>query len=99
MSTYTLVGIVVGLSLTVCNVGARIAWNRGEPDLLDAVELVLACLAAAGSVKLFVLAIGSQEIPILDTEDRGYMVLGSICVMWVAVLTVIRVFRRVMTHP
>jgi hypothetical protein len=92
--TYTLIGVVAGLLLAGCDVVLRIVLKRGEPELLDAVELVLACLAAAGSVKLFVLATGNQEIPALDAEDRGYMVVGSLCVCWVAVLGVVRVFRR-----
>lgn len=94
MSTYTLVGVVAGLLLTMLDVVFCVVRKRNQPDLLDAVELMLAALAAAGSVKLFVLAVGGSEIGSLDTEDRGYMVVGSLCVMWVSVLTAIRVFQR-----
>jgi hypothetical protein len=95
MSSYSLVGAVVGLALS----GAYVIWalvssRHEKPELTDAAELLLGALAGAGAVKLFVIATSAGEIAGLQNEDRGYMVLGALGVMWVSIVTTTRVFTR-----
>lgn len=80
--------------MTAFYVGWEVFKRNGSPDLFDAVQLLLGCLAAQGAIKLSVLAVGPAEIPTLNDEERGYMLLGSFAVIWVSVATIAKVFKR-----
>lgn len=93
MSAFTLIGVVTGLVLAGCNVVIRLLKRR-DPDLLDAVELLLATLAIGGAINVFSLAVAGDNLEGIDAEVRTFMAVGSFCVIWVAVLAIVRVFRR-----
>lgn len=93
MSDFTLGGTLIGVALIV----AYVAWSvrRGRrPELNDAAELFLGALAGAGGVKLAVIAFTAEQLKPLTDEDRGYMILGAVGVLWIAGATAARVFSR-----
>lgn len=95
MSDYSLIGLIVGGVLTAAYVISAVMKKGKSPELVGAVELILAALVAASAVHLCLLAIDAQELVELGNEDRACMVIGSLGVMWAWVVTTLRIFGDV----
>lgn len=94
MPVYTFWGCIAGLVVSGVYVLWALTKTKTKPELGDASEIILAGLLGSGGVKLLVLALGPHEIGPLEAEDRGYLFVGSVAVLWVAGVTAGRVFLR-----
>lgn len=88
MSVYLASGI--GLGVILIAVYVYRAWP--DPDLQVGVQIFIAAVGVSSGVKLFVAAVttSAADIKPLGNEDRAYIILGAIALVWVSALFAIR---------
>jgi hypothetical protein len=97
VSGYVLAGLIAGAVLVVVHVMRRRGRPAG-PRLERGVELVLYGQAVAAGVRLIVLAITKKHLGPLSEEDRVYIVIGGLALIWIAIGAIAREFRTIPTQ-
>lgn len=92
MSVYVLGGFTLGLALIAAYI--RVATKRGEaPDLTVAVILMLSALSVTTGIKVIVLCVTADSVKPFTEEDRIYIALGGIALLWVSLMSISSAFQ------
>jgi hypothetical protein len=94
VSGYVLAGLVLGAILVLVHI-ARCRGARVTPRLERGVELILYGQAVAAGIRLSVLAATQKHFKPLSDEDRVYLVIGGLALIWVSVSSIAREFKQV----
>jgi hypothetical protein len=91
MSLYLLGGFTLGLLLVAAYIS--VALRRDErADLTMAVILILSALSVATGLKVIVLCITADTVEPFGEEDRIYIALGGIALLWVSFMSIAAAF-------
>jgi len=87
LNGYLLAGFSLGLLLIAAYV--RAAVRRDErPELALAIVLMLSALTIASGVKVIVLCVTAATVKPFADEDRVYIALGGIALLWVSLISI-----------
>jgi len=90
---YTFSGIILGVVLILSFVVMRLTTQGDTPQLADAVGLFLSCLAIALGARLCWMSVAENALVAVQNE-RPYIFLAGIAIIWVSVATIHRVFEK-----
>ena len=91
INAYVLAGVILGSVLVGLYLFASLR-RKNTPNLRDAAVLFLASCGASAGVKLCVMSVSSASLAALN-EERAYIFLGGLAVVWISSETIIRVFK------
>jgi hypothetical protein len=92
LSAYVLGGFTLGLLLIAAYI--RVATKSGEtPDLSVGVILMLSALSVATGIKVIVLCVTADSVEPFTEEDRIYIALGGIALLWVSSMSINSAFQ------
>lgn len=94
MNGYLLAGFILGGVLIAVRVGIGIKQKK-RPGLETAVILMISALSIATGVKVIKICITADSLRPFADEDRVYIALGGIALIWVSVGTIVAGLRRV----
>ncbi len=90
---YILLGISAGVLCVLAYVLTTVRHQTRKVLLSDGVMLFLATSGIAAGIKVCTIALNRSLLTTLK-EERTYIFLGGLAVIWVSVDTVIRIFRE-----
>jgi hypothetical protein len=86
LSGYLLAGFLLGAALIIGHV--VLSLRLGITPLLDiAVLLMVSGLGVAGGTRIVVLCISADSLGPFHAEDRVYLALGGVALIWVSIST------------
>lgn len=93
MNGYLLVGFILGAILIAVRVALGVKCNR-RPGLENAVVLMISALSIATGVKVIKICVTADSLKPFADEDRVYIALGGLALIWVSVGTILAGFKK-----
>lgn len=90
MSDYLLGGFVIGVVFIVIYV---VRERRSEPNLGTAAVLLISGIGITTGVRLMVICVTVKKLMPFGEEDRVYIFIGGLAVIWVSVEAIVRTLR------
>lgn len=92
MSGYLLAGLVLGAVLFAIYVWRSTKARKGL-QLEMAAALLLSSISVAAGVKLIEICVTADSLKPFADEDRAYIILGGIALVWVSVQAIWNIVR------
>lgn len=93
MSGYLIAGASLGAVLIICHIGISL-YDRVGPRLEMATLLMTSGLGIAGGARIAYLAVSADKLGPFHGEDRVYLALGGLALVWVSIATAWTTFRE-----
>jgi len=92
MSGYLLAGFVLGIVLIAARIWIGVK-EKTRPGLESAVILMVSALSVATGVKVIKICVTADSLKPFADEDRVYIALGGLALIWVSVATIFSALR------
>lgn len=92
MNSYLLAGFIIGAALIAIHIAVGIMRKQG-PRLEGAVVLMISALSIATGVKVIKICITASSLKPFADEDRVYIALGGLALIWVSVGTILAIMK------
>jgi hypothetical protein len=98
LSAYVLAGVLIAVVLVAAYVALSLRRATAPPPKLEtAVTIVLSATAVASGAKVGVIAVTESDLEPFTGEDRVFIFLGSLALVWVSVAQVWKAFKPFVT--
>jgi hypothetical protein len=105
MNPFTIAGVVVAIICLAAYLLIAVVKKK-QPDLSDALIIVISALAVPGAIRVFLTALRPEfwavmkQVPqsealSLSSEDAVFILVGSIALLWLAVSAGFQPFKKI----